>query len=125
MIYRFTFENKSSTCIKFYLKSATVPITVQNECNEEQTPFFDFATEDFPVVLLRGGKGLPQQGYESVKAETEENIRSISNQVNDGVGIVGDRNIGLNIVGGNNTFGNISSSEICYILRRNPTKLEG
>lgn len=27
----------------------------------EQTPFFDTATEDFPVALLCGGKGLPRQ----------------------------------------------------------------
>ncbi|MGB3637747.1 MAG: hypothetical protein WBA39_09255, partial [Rivularia sp. (in: cyanobacteria)] len=88
--------------------SDTVPSTTQQEYNKEQTPFFDFATEDFPVALLLGGKGLPQQGYESVKAE--ENIRSISNQVKDGVGIVGDGNIGFNIgTAGNITFGDISS----------------
>lgn len=89
--------------------SETVPITVQKEYSKEQTPFFDFATEDFPVALLRGGKGLPEAGYESVEAEVQENIRSISNQVNDGVGIIGDRNSVINVVGGNNTFGNISS----------------
>ena len=88
--------------------SETVPITVQKEYNKEQTPFFDFATEDFPVALLRGGKGLPSEGYESMKAE--ENIRNISNQVKDGVGIVGDGNIGFNIgTAGNITIGDISS----------------
>ncbi len=62
----------------------------------------------FPVALLRGGKGLPAAGYESVKAE--ENIRNISNQVQDGVGIIGDRNVGLNIgTAGNITIGDISS----------------
>ena len=70
--------------------SETVPITVRKEYNKEQTPFFDFATEDFPVALLRGGKGLPEAGYESVKAEAQENIRNISNQVNGGVGIIGN-----------------------------------
>ncbi|WP_414622026.1 HEAT repeat domain-containing protein [Calothrix sp. CCY 0018] len=90
--------------------SKTVPSTTQQEYQTEQTPFFDFATEDFPVALLRGGKGLPEEGYESVKAEAEENIRSISNKVKDGVGIVGDRNIGFNIgTAGNITFGDISS----------------
>ncbi len=88
--------------------SKTVPSTTQQEYQIEQTPFFDFATEDFPVALLLGGKGLPEAGYESVKAE--ENIRSISNQVKDGVGIVGDGNIGFNIgTAGNITFGDISS----------------
>ena len=88
--------------------SETVPITVRKEYNKEQTPFFDFATEDFPVALLRGGKGLPEAGYESVEAEARENIRNISNQVNDGVGIVGNSNSVINVVGGNNSFGNIS-----------------
>ena len=27
--------------------------------HKEQTPFFDTAMEDFPIALLRGGKGLP------------------------------------------------------------------
>ena len=92
--------------------SETVPITVQKEYNKEQTPFFDVATEDFPVALLRGGKGLTSEGYESVKAEARENIRNISNQVNDGVGNVGDGNIGLKIDsgGGDVTFGDISSN---------------
>ena len=88
--------------------SKTVPTTTQQEYQTEQTPFFDFATEDFPVALLLGGKGLPQQGYESVKAE--ENIRNISNQVKDGVGNVGDGNIGFNIGTARNiTIGDISS----------------
>ena len=91
--------------------SETVPITVQKEYNKEQTPFFDFATEDFPVALLRSGKGLPEAGYESVEAEARENIRNISNQVNDGVGNVGDGNIGLKIdsSGGSITIGDVSS----------------
>ena len=44
------------------------------------------------MTLLRGGKGLPEPGYESVKAEAQENIRNISNQVNDGVRIIGNNN---------------------------------
>ncbi|MBP5971912.1 HEAT repeat domain-containing protein [Brasilonema sp. CT11] len=88
----------------------TVPESAQQLCKAEQTPFFDFATEDFPVVSLRGGKGLPQEGWDNVKTEAQENIRSISNQVNNGVGIVGDRNVGFNIgTAGNITFGDISS----------------
>ena len=90
--------------------SKTVPTTTQQEYQTEQTPFFDFATEDFPVALLLGGKGLPEAGYESVKAEAEEKIRNISNQVKHGVGIVGDGNIGFNIgTAGNITIGDISS----------------
>lgn len=86
----------------------TVPESAGDLCKAEQTPFFDFATEDFPVALLRGGKGLATEGWD--KEEAEEKIRGISNQVNNGVGIVGDRNIGINIGNaGDITFGNFSS----------------
>jgi hypothetical protein len=67
-----------------------------------------FETEDFPVALLCGGKGLATAGWD--KQEAEETIRGISNQVNNGVEIVGDRNIGINIgTAGNITFGHLSS----------------
>ena len=34
----------------------------------EQTPFFDFTTEDFPVALLLGGKGLTGAGWRKESA---------------------------------------------------------
>ncbi|MEH2144139.1 hypothetical protein [Nostoc sp.] len=37
----------------------TVPESARTLCQAEQTPFFDTAMEDFPVAMLRGGKGLP------------------------------------------------------------------
>jgi len=43
----------------------------------EQTPFFDAATEDFPVAVLRGGKGLPAGGWGAVKQEAAETIRHV------------------------------------------------
>ncbi|NER22615.1 MAG: hypothetical protein F6J96_18335 [Symploca sp. SIO1C2] len=57
----------------------TVPESAKQLCQAEQTPFFDFATEDFPVALLHGGKGMPQQGWDEVKAEAQERISQISN----------------------------------------------
>ena len=39
----------------------TVGQSARTLCQAEQTPFFDTATEDFPVAMLRGGKGLPSQ----------------------------------------------------------------
>ncbi len=36
----------------------TVPESARSLCQAQQTPFFDTATEDFPVAMLRGGKGL-------------------------------------------------------------------
>jgi len=43
----------------------TVPESARNLCHAEQIPFFDAATEDFPVAMLRGGKGLPSQTQSS------------------------------------------------------------
>jgi len=36
----------------------TVPESARTLFTKEQTPFFDAATEDFPIAMLRGGKGL-------------------------------------------------------------------
>ena len=44
-----------------------VPESVRRLCNSEQTPFFDVATEDFSVAMLRGGKGLPKGGWEAIQ----------------------------------------------------------
>jgi len=66
----------------------TIPESARDLYKAEQTPFFDFATEDFAIALLQGGKGLATEGWD--KQEAEEKIRRISNQVNNGVGIVGD-----------------------------------
>ncbi|MEH2306692.1 MAG: caspase family protein [Nostoc sp.] len=37
----------------------TVLESARTLCQAEQTPFFDTAMEDFPIAMLRGGKGLP------------------------------------------------------------------
>lgn len=59
-----------------YLGKA-VPETVQHEYQQEQIPFFDLATEDFAVSLLRGGKGLPEKGWEAVEADVAETMGRI------------------------------------------------
>jgi len=60
----------------------TVSKTAQQLCQAEQTPFFDLAAEDFPIALLHGGKGLPQQGWDGVKSEAQKMIRSVSREAN-------------------------------------------
>ncbi|NES85789.1 MAG: caspase family protein, partial [Moorea sp. SIO2B7] len=55
----------------------TVPKTAQNLYNVEQTPHFYFDTEDFAIAKLRGGKGLPNKGWDEVKAEASEKINQI------------------------------------------------
>jgi uncharacterized caspase-like protein len=56
----------------------TVPESAQKLCQAEQTPFFDTATEDFPVALLRGGKGLPTGGWEAVQREAAGQAQSVT-----------------------------------------------
>ncbi|MEG4069464.1 caspase family protein [Microcoleus sp. Pol11C2] len=51
-----------------------VPESARKLCDAEQIPFFDAATEDFPVAMLRGGKGLPSQTH------TRELPRVMTNQ---------------------------------------------
>ena len=52
----------------------TVPETARNLYSAEQTPHFDFDTVDFAIAKLRGGKGLPDLGWDEVNSEAQENI---------------------------------------------------
>ena len=90
----------------------TVPENAQQQYKVEQTPLFNFATEDFPVALLRGGKGLPQEGWDRVKSEAEEKIRSVSIEARDSAVSFGEGNTSISISHARNvTMGNISSSK--------------
>lgn len=42
-----------------------------SERGANQNPFFKLEATDFPVALVRGGKGLPAGGWEAVKPEAE------------------------------------------------------
>lgn len=55
----------------------TVSQSAQQLCHAEQTPIFDFLTEDFTVALLCGGKGLPTKGSEEIEAEIAETIKRV------------------------------------------------
>jgi hypothetical protein len=54
----------------------------------EQTPFLDAATEDFPVALVRGGKGLPASGWEAARDEAALRIGRV-------VQAIGDRSVAI------------------------------
>lgn len=47
--------------------SRTVPESARRLCAAEQTPFYDWSSEDFPVALLAGGKGLPAEGWQAAE----------------------------------------------------------
>jgi uncharacterized caspase-like protein len=74
----------------------SVPDSVRRLCHAEQTPFFDTATEDFAVALLRGGKGLPAGGWEAVQREAAAPSGPGS----------------ITITGDGNVIGNGSSSQV-------------
>lgn len=65
-----------------------VPQSARKLCHAEQTPFFDTAAEDFPVALLRGGKGLPAGGWDVVRTEAEETIRATYQAILRGSGAI-------------------------------------
>ena len=65
-----------------------VPASARRLCQAEQTPFFDAATEDFPVAVLRGGKGLPAGGWQAMRAEAERAIEGVVQAVIRGSGSV-------------------------------------
>ncbi|MFS0519669.1 HEAT repeat domain-containing protein [Nostoc sp. UIC 10607] len=81
--------------------------TVPASAKAKQTPFFDLAAEDFPVALLRGGKGLPPKGWQQVKSEAQDKIDSIIVKGNSSVNNRGNNNIILSNVG----TANISSNQ--------------
>ena len=63
--------------------SINVPKSASELCNAEQTPFFDTATEDFPIAMLRGGKGLSIGGQDQVQNEFDETLQRITNITGD------------------------------------------
>jgi uncharacterized caspase-like protein len=81
-----------------YLGKA-VPESARALCQAEQTPFFDTATEDFPVALLRGGKGLSRVGegnafahpLAGVQASSDRSV-AIGGDVRGSIIITGDHN---------------------------------
>ncbi len=78
----------------------TVPESALKMRQAEQTPFFDTATEDFPVALLRGGKGLPVGGWETVHHEATATISRVAQSIGDrSVAVGGDMSGGTIITG--------------------------
>jgi hypothetical protein len=59
----------------------TVNKTVRKLCNAEQNPRFDFDTVDFAIANLRGGKGLPEKGWDEVKQEATQKINKIADVI--------------------------------------------
>ena len=72
----------------------TVPQSASQLVNAEQRPFVNLASEDFPVALLLGGKGLPDGGWPAVEQAARQTIARL-------IHVEGDRNVvAENITGG-------------------------
>ena len=98
---------RGSDLMKYLDKS--VPASAE-KLGEQQTPYFDMATETFPIAKLSGGKGLPEKGWDAVQSEAEAKINNIAEVIMQNVSgknivEVGDRNqVGdrtINTGGGN------------------------
>lgn len=61
--------------------SKSVPETVQKLYSQEQIPNYDMDAGDFAIAKLRGGKGLPDKGWEEVKTEAHQTIYKIADNI--------------------------------------------
>ena len=59
----------------------SVPETTRQVYNRDQTPHFDFDTGDFAIALLRGGKGLPEKGWDEVRSEVGQKVNKIADKI--------------------------------------------
>lgn len=98
----------------------TVPDSAASEFETTQTPNFDISNEDFAVAigLLRGGKGLPQGGWDAVKDEAAEQIRQVVQAGRDVIGVKG-KNTGNVAIGGGSIH---TSSQDTYTTNNQGSK---
>ena len=59
----------------------SVPETTRQVYDRDQTPHFDFDTDDFAIALLRGGKGLSEKGEDEVKSKESRKINKIGDSI--------------------------------------------
>ncbi|NDJ25514.1 caspase family protein [Nostoc sp. B(2019)] len=60
----------------------TVPESARKLYNAEQIPHFDMDAGDFVIAKLRGGKGLPDKGWDEIKGEAIQKINKIAETIN-------------------------------------------
>lgn len=86
--------------------SRAVPQTVMQEYKTDQTPYYSWETEDFPVALLLGRKGLPAGGWAEVQRKDAEARPSVAASGDRSVAIDGNVSGSAIITGNGNTVGN-------------------
>jgi hypothetical protein len=60
----------------------TVPESARQLYKAEQIPHFDMDAGDFVIAKLRGGKGLPDKGWDEVKPKATQKINKIAETIN-------------------------------------------
>ncbi|MBW4625032.1 MAG: caspase family protein [Brasilonema octagenarum HA4186-MV1] len=60
----------------------SVPESARKLYDTEQTPHFDMNAGDFVIAKLRGGKGLPDKGWDEVKPQATQKINKIAETIN-------------------------------------------
>jgi len=81
-----------------------VKASTQQFYQQDQIPFFDTATEDFVVALLRGGKGLSLGGWDEVKHEAEEAIHRVVQAYGERSVAIGGDVSGITIITGDHNM---------------------
>ncbi len=83
-----------------------VPESASHEYQATQQPWFSGETTDFPIALLRGGKGLPAEGWDAVKQSPINVVSNIADATGAGsVAIAGSANNSKIIPGDRNVVG--------------------
>ncbi|KST68054.1 caspase family protein [Mastigocoleus testarum] len=59
-----------------------VPESARQLYDAKQTPHFDMDAGDFVITKLRGGKGLPDKGWDEIKSEAMQKINKIADVIN-------------------------------------------
>ena len=88
-----------------------VPESARRDCHAEQTPWFDTAAEDFPVALLRGGKGLPAGGWAAVRQEPAAPAGQTVQAIGERSVAIGGRATGNVIVTGDGSSGQAMNAD--------------
>jgi uncharacterized caspase-like protein len=69
----------------------TVPASARQLCQQEQTPFFETASEDFPIALIQGGRSAAPAGETPTPPPGNRNV-VIGGDLRGGIIITGDQN---------------------------------
>jgi hypothetical protein len=101
-----------------------VPETTRKLHNAIQQPFQSFESTDFPVALIRGGKGVPSGGWGSVQDEARSFLATLVASIAKGVSATSYVG-GHNITAGGNQYIGFTADDVVKILNAAPGQAAG